>query len=384
MKRNPVIFLFITISLILSGCGQPDADPQVTPTAAPTAAETATPPPTTITPIPTPYFEPYFEPVVRFTSGPNQPETREFETGTEQIFAIWNYTNMKPGITVRREWYLNDQLWLVREEPWDFDQYGANGTISDISIYDFDAGLPAGKYEVLLYINNRPQFLPDPGVRESNFSIQDSPANPTRLLSPNEEFEAVLENRQSTVVIRDKKGVVVQLFNALKISQMTWFPDNIHLVFTNSDHSGQIGTSTIGIERELLLANIQTGELRPLTEADFPLQHAIVSPDGHYVAALLGNGYFDACMSGLELVFFELDGKLEVTRTYRTDAFANLPADLEYYPNFKKGEHFGEWASPTQFKSSLVWFCVMDGNNYDGMYTFDLQTLSAEHSENQP
>ncbi len=394
MKKNIAIFPFLAILLTLSSCGGPVAMPQPTSNTEPTVTEaattetavteTATTQPATEPPAPTPYLEPYFEPVVRFSAGPRYPETREFETGTKQIFAIWNYTNMKPGLIVRREWHLNDQLWLVREEPWDFEKYGENGTISDISIYDFDAGLPSGKYELLLYINNLPQFLPDPNVRESAFSIQDSPANPTRLLSPNGEFEATIENRQSTIVVRNQKGEVLQLFNALKISQMTWFPDNTHLIFTNSDDSEQVGTSTIGIERELLLANIQTGTLRPLVEVDFPLQHAIISPDGHYVAALLGNGYFDACMSGYELVFFELNGKLEVARTYRTAAFANLPTDLDYYPTFKKGEHFGEWTSPTQFNSALQWFCVLDGNNYDGVYTFDLQTLSADYNGTQP
>lgn len=394
MKKNIAIFPLLAILLTLSSCGRPVALSQPTSTTEPTVTETApaeatvsataTALPAAESPVPTPYFDPYFEPVVRFSAGPKYPETREFETGTKQIFAIWNYTNMKPGITIRREWHLDGQTWLVREEPWDFEKYGENGTISDVSIYDFDAGLPSGKYELLLYIDNRPQFLPDPAVRESFFSIQDNPANPTRLLSPNGEFEATLENRQSTIVVRDQKGVVVQLFNALKISQMAWFPDNLHLVFTNSDDSEQVGTSTIGIERELLLANIQTGELRPLVEFDFPLQHAMVSPDGHYVAALLGSGYFDTCMSGFELVFFELNGKLEVARTYRTASFANLPTDLDYYPTFKKGEHFGEWTSPTRFNAALQWFCVLDGNNYDGVYTFDLQTLSADYNQTQP
>ena len=52
---------------------------------------------------------------------------RIFPAGTKQVYAVWNYMNMRAGMTVKREWYLNGQLWLTREEEWDFAKYGEHG-----------------------------------------------------------------------------------------------------------------------------------------------------------------------------------------------------------------------------------------------------------------
>src|SRR5215207_5657179 len=77
-----------------------------------------------------------------------------FPEKTKQVFAIWNYQNMRADLTVKREWYLNGQLWLTQEDLWEFAKYGPSGTIRDVSVYDFDVGLEGGVYQLRLYINN--------------------------------------------------------------------------------------------------------------------------------------------------------------------------------------------------------------------------------------
>ncbi|MEP6896435.1 MAG: hypothetical protein ABI986_12575, partial [Chloroflexota bacterium] len=84
-------------------------------------------------------------------NGAGQPN---FPAGTQQVFAVWNYQNMKVGMTVKREWFLNGHEWLTREEPWDFAKYGASGTLRDISIFDHTIGLDSGAYQSRLYVDN--------------------------------------------------------------------------------------------------------------------------------------------------------------------------------------------------------------------------------------
>jgi hypothetical protein len=384
MKKN-LVALILAFSMLLAACGRLEVGFETTPTSAqpsplPTIT-TATPQPVEIFASATVAPEPFFAPTVRFSSGTGQPESRAFSAPTKQVYAIWEYTNMQPGLVVRREWLLNGQPWLVREEAWDFAKYGASGTASDISIYDFDNGLPAGSYELRLYINGKPQFRAGQTAGNIDFTIQKQ--EPTAgLVSPNGQFNAVIENRDSLLVVRNKKGEVVQMFNALKISDVSWFPDSVHLVFTNSDESQRVGNSTIGIEYELLLANIESGELHPLAEVDYALQRAIVSPDGRYVAALVGIGYADACMPGFSLAFIELDKEFGLEKITLLHEFANLPAgDAD---PVARNAQYGTWIDANRFSLGLRYTCIYGEDIVSGMYLFDMQTRAAQRTGGLP
>lgn len=99
-----------------------------------------------------------------FSTSPNGEAAYLFPRGTQQIFARWGFQNVPAGSTVRRTWYLNGVVWLVREEPWGF---GTNGTVNSISIYDFITALPQGTYFVVV------ELLGMPNARaQSGFVIQ--------------------------------------------------------------------------------------------------------------------------------------------------------------------------------------------------------------------
>ena len=161
--KKILVFLLIIVSLI-SGCSfnvdvmtpapaQVDATPSVNSIASPIATISATAelPPVGFTPVSS---DPVFYNASVSLEQSGIPARIAFPTGTKQIFAVWHYQNMRAGLTIKREWSLNGEPWLVREELWDFEKYGVAGVMPDISIYDLDAGLPSGLYELKVYINN--------------------------------------------------------------------------------------------------------------------------------------------------------------------------------------------------------------------------------------
>ncbi len=90
-----------------------------------------------------------------FAAGPFAEETSTFPAGTEIIYAIWDYTGLAPDDQIRRIWIRNDLIWLPREEKWDWEKYGAEGTVRNLSIFDFEGnGLQPGSYRLQLYLND--------------------------------------------------------------------------------------------------------------------------------------------------------------------------------------------------------------------------------------
>lgn len=79
----------------------------------------------------------------------------EFAAGTEEIYALWEYRGMSPADSVRRIWFRDDQIWLTREEDWDWGKYGSEGRMQDISVYDNEgSGLVPARYRLQLYVND--------------------------------------------------------------------------------------------------------------------------------------------------------------------------------------------------------------------------------------
>ena len=92
---------------------------------------------------------------LRFTIAPDTQPVAIFPAGTETIHAIWDYAALNPGDRVRRIWFRDDLIWITREETWDWETYGAEGTVRDVAVYDFEGdGLLPASYRLQLYLND--------------------------------------------------------------------------------------------------------------------------------------------------------------------------------------------------------------------------------------
>lgn len=190
VKSNTVLFLLMATLLFSSACGLiPESfsfEASPTPTAvrnvlAPyqprqTAAPILIPP--TATPLPAPPAAPQTTPTamivsqssptaaptlpsgdgfccLHFASGPFAQAAETFPAGTEIIYAIWDYKGLSQDDRVRRIWIRDNLIWITREETWDWENYGATGTVRDLSIFDYEgSGLESAEYRLQLYLND--------------------------------------------------------------------------------------------------------------------------------------------------------------------------------------------------------------------------------------
>lgn len=147
---NQNVFIYLILSLFLVGCsgisregvtpvpfGQVPTseeqvavvpvDPEVTNTPSEEEVTVVAIPPTeaatTITPLPeiaeeesTP--EPPVFRSLRFATEENGISQVTFLSGTQEIYALWDYAGITNGDTMRRVWYLNDELYVERPEAW--------------------------------------------------------------------------------------------------------------------------------------------------------------------------------------------------------------------------------------------------------------------------
>src|SRR5260221_3192323 len=106
-----------------------------------------------------------------FGATPDSAPTWYFPSGTQEIFARWNYHDVPQGATLNRKWYRNDKLFLEKSEAWK-PEWGTTGVMNHISIYDHISGLLPGNYYVLISLN-----YDYPAAQISNiFTIADAPA----------------------------------------------------------------------------------------------------------------------------------------------------------------------------------------------------------------
>jgi len=302
-----------------------------------------------------------------------------FPAGTKQIFAHWIYQNMRQGITVKREWYLDGRLWLTREESWDFARYGASGVMPDISIYDFDAGLPSGVYQLQLYIDGVQQ----PIGADTMFG----PENwlNFRVLSPDDAFSAssspdnlwsVTVYGMKQVVLRDSNNSEREVFSGREINYLTWFGDSKHFLFVDRDYSGQQPGSPFGIRDELYIADVATGQVSLLNTVDGSFQGyggPQPSLDGKYISGLIGSGFGDACFVDTRLIFFELAVDFKSAKAIEQRSFIGVPsaADSVVYPVAE-----GSWRAGNQYLVTLNGTCGMDPSLL-GPFIFDVPGLKA-------
>jgi len=266
-----------------------------------------------------------------------------FPSGTKEVFAIWTYTNMRPGLLVRREWDMNGEAWLVREEPWDFAHYGADGTVDDVSVYDLDFGLLPGVYDLRLSIEGVPQS-------QGRFVIAAWGTETAR--SPDGRRIARIK-QPGTLVVQEVDGSRREFEVAREIADVAWFPDSRHIVFSEYDRSEQMGSrGTIGLMYDLWLFDPDSEEKTQLGGGDLSLHRPFPSPDGRYLAAVGGSGWGDACLFDLRLVVLRLSPSLRPNEVYTLNDFAEMP-DTSF-------DHFTAIYPQDVF---LVWPCRAAGRS---------------------
>ena len=128
--------------------------PTTLPTLPPTVIPTQLPPKTINSPNTTGEPLAGFN-ALRFAPAADAPAQTTFPAGIEEIFAIWDYDGMQAGDRIRRIWFRDGQIWLTREEDWNWGKYGRTGTVLDNSVYDYEgSGLEPATYYLQLYVND--------------------------------------------------------------------------------------------------------------------------------------------------------------------------------------------------------------------------------------
>ncbi|HMD82339.1 MAG TPA: hypothetical protein VKE92_13575, partial [Anaerolineales bacterium] len=292
-----------------------------------------------------------------------------FPARTRRVYAVWDYQNMSAGLMVRRDWYYNDVLWITREQPWDYSKYGSNGTIKDISVFDLDVGLVSGDYRLELYIDMQPQ--PIGGVTWPTFTISETDSA-ARVTSPNGQWVADADDPK-ILLVRDAGRDVSQVFSGNEITNLAWLPDNQHIVFVDRDRSQQQVPTNLGIQDDLWIVEIFSGESHLLYQNTVSFGNFSVSPDGHFIASIEGSGFGDACFVDSRLIFFELASDFRTARSIKQEQFSGISAaqDTVVYP-----VEGGAWQSETKYLVPLNGTCNFD-QNLVGTYVFNLSELNA-------
>ena len=302
-----------------------------------------------------------------------------FPSETIQVYAIWKYHGMRDGMVVQREWYLDGKLWLEREELWDFAKYGADGIVRDVSIYDFDAGLPSGMYQLRMFVDGTPQpigyMLNGQRQNWANFEIQPVDALTSASSSP-DNLWIISVYGMKRIVLRDNNGMPKEIFTGREINYLTWFGDSKHFLFVDRDYSGQQPGSPFGIRDDLYIADIAIRQVSLLNTVDSPYQGyggPQPSLDGKYIAALIGSGFGDACFVDTRLIFFELASDFKSAKPIEQKSFIGVPsaADSVVYPLAE-----GSWWVGNQYLVTLNGTCGMDPSLL-GAFVFDVPGLKA-------
>jgi hypothetical protein len=344
----------------------------------PTAEFSFTPSPTLVAPMITG--------ALFVTDAPVNQDGKIFPAGIKQIFVVYTYSNMSPGLTVRREWYLNGQLWLSREEPWNFTKYGANGATQDVSIYDFDSGLPTGIYELQIYVDHvlQPIGMSDNGQpsTKARFEIRSNSEAQAGYASPDFQWAVEVFSEQR-IVLEDKSGNPTTIYTAREVPYVSWFNDSKHFLFVDRDRSGQKPGTSIGVRDDLWLVDVPSGAMHLLYSSDTSFNgHAgpVPSPDGKYIASLEGSAYADACMVDSRLIFLELAADFNGVKPIRQEEFTGLPVsnDGTIYP-----AEDGTWQNSDTYRVRLDGTCSSDKTKL-GLYTFNpVNRLAAQVAASQ-
>ena len=347
-----------------------------TESASPAATISATPAPS-LTPAPTTTYPVFFN--ARMGASPDDPNhPTYFPAGTKAVYAIWDYQNMREGLMIRREWYWNGQPWITREEAWNFQKYGANGTIRDITIFDNETGLNSGVYQLRLYIDRVLQpigpeiYTPVKPWITFNIGTDEKYAGYT---SP--DYRSAVEVfDERRIVLQTSGGISKKIFTAREIPYVSWFPDGSHFLFVDRDRSEQEFGTNLGIRDDLWMVEVPSGTLQLLYKNDTSFAGRlgpVVSPTGRYIASLEGSGFGDACLVDSQLIFIELASDLRSMRVIRQAEFSGFPAFDE---GFIYPVEDGTWQNDNVYLITLDGTCNSDKSRL-GPYLFKLGERTA-------
>ena len=277
-------------------------EPSTTPTPLPTNTATAinTPTPTntstatstpTITPTATPSGPPSFA-NLRFAAAPAAEPRRAFGYETDEVYALWEYSNMNENVVVKRRWDLTGEE-IIREEVWDMETYGSSGTVSDVFIFDYEneGGLAPGLYSLDLYINGQ-RVIFAPFSINSSWSVTHEGTGRRAFVKDN-----------TLLMIEESDGQQRQVAEALEIHDLVWMPDGRYLLYSEWDRTEQIWHTSMGLERTMWLIDVDTGEQIMLGDN---YHTPIIGSDGRYLAVYVGDDFHDACDFGRQLRFLQL------------------------------------------------------------------------------
>jgi hypothetical protein len=320
---------------------------------------------------------------VRFSTQPEAIRPRRFYVAyIPRLYAVWDYQNMGEGMTVQRVWRHNGEIWLTREETWNFALLGTEGTMRGVSIFDLEEGLPPGEFTLSLYIDGAVQdVLPDPGFQEAASFWLFPPEVTGPIQSADRQRTARVENGTS-LTIQEPNGEVNTLAIAQEISAIQWFPDSRTLLYVDRDRTGQVAPDRDeGLSHRLWRVDVVSGERSLLAGAGENFHNPLISPTGRFISALAGPTRVDEvnCQASPELVILELDVEYRRSGVYSLGDFATLPAPESAGPQLALQPP--TWETAEQLSLGLYWPCPVQLPSGSGIYLLDLRTRVATRLE---
>lgn len=272
---------------------------------------------------------------------------------------------MKEGMLVRREWYRHGELWIEREEEWDFAKYGAEGTMYDISIYDFVNGIDPGYYTLSLYVD-------DVKLRSLHyFEVKDRHYRVDPQASPDGNYLASVKP-PGTILLQKWGKQARELLTVDEIAALAWFPGGEHLLYVNANRFSQDEFHDYRLDFETWVVNIHTGERKIIASTVENFRGGTPSPGGRYVAGISGSGWGDACYFSSYLMVLKLDRDHNRIATIRLDDFNGVEEVLGWDPWDIHPSNI-QWVTRHQFTAELRATC---SRSFDtGVYLFELKTM---------
>jgi S1-C subfamily serine protease len=165
---------------------------------------------------------------------PLDPAT-EFETGTSELYGVWDYSGMANDLDWNVTWLLNDEVVVNQDDQWQGDE---QGTWSSNLYMENGAPLPTGKYEMQLSIQGTV-------VQTATATIGDVVDLPTPTPAPDIANSVIIKG---TITDSTSGKPIEGAVFAVLVEGVTWdtFDDTesqiLDMAFTDSDGKFQLTT----------------------------------------------------------------------------------------------------------------------------------------------
>ena len=299
-----------------------------------------------------------------------------YVAGTPRVYAVWDYVNMAPGMTVTRSWTLNGQDWISKEVTWDA-KYGANGTVTDVSVFDDEFGLQPGEYNLSISIIGQP---PQNGFGMASgrfWVVEPDIKYPVPSLDKARTAIVELGGRLS---IEEPDGQIRELVSVPEISGLAWFPDGRHLIYVERDRSRQqYPDNDSQVTHKMWVLDVDTGSQHLIGASGENFSNPVISPDGKHVAVQSGNHQSQGCNRSPQLAVLSLDEdyyriSIQVIENFNGLTEPALPSGSISI----NSDLPGRWLTDSVLQVDLAWSCLPSGRaNPDGTYKLDLETMQA-------